>query len=112
MAPGAFDSSFNPLGFARQQGLTPTSGYRTQAHQDALRVQGLTQTRSSSHTRGDAYDFAVPRGMSKEQAIEMIKRQYPGARAIPSNGNAIHVTFPGWGGAQDVSGSRRRYGDN
>ena len=95
---------------AQELGLTPTSGFRTQAHQDALRSQGLTTTRNSSHTRGDGMDFAVPSGMSKERAIAEIKRRYPGAKAIPSNGNAIHVTFPGWGKAPDVSGSRRRYG--
>ena len=105
-----FDKSFDPLGWAKGQGLTPTSGFRTQAHQDSLRARGLTQTRHSSHTRGDALDLAVPRGMTKAQAIEMVKRQYPGAKAIPSNGNAIHVTFPGWRNAPDVSGSRRRYG--
>lgn len=92
-------------------GLTPTSGYRTQAHQEALMAQGLTKTRHSSHTRRDGLDFAVPRGMSKAQAITEVKRRYPGARAEPSNGNAIHVTFPGWGMAPDVSGSRRRYGE-
>lgn len=96
---------------ARELGLTPTSGYRTQAHQDALRAQGLTKTRNSSHTRGDALDFAVPQGMTKAQAIAEVQRRYPGARVIPSNGSAIHVTFPGWGNAPDVSGSRRRYGN-
>ena len=97
-------SEFSALGF------TPTSGYRTQAHQDALRGQGLTTTRRSSHTRGDAIDFAVPAGMSKDQAIAIFKRRYPGAKVIKSNGNAIHATFPGWGAAPDVSGSRKRYG--
>lgn len=98
------------MGWAKEQGFTPTSGYRTQAHQDALRAQGLTTTRHSSHTRGDAMDFAVPAGMTKAQAIELLKKQYPGARVISSNGNSIHATFPGWGNAPDVSGSRRRYG--
>lgn len=105
-----FDAQFDPLEWASGQGLKPTSGFRTQAHQDALRAQGQTNTRHSSHTRGDAYDFAVPQGMTKAQAIEMVQRQYPGAKVIPSNGNSIHATFPGWGGARDVSGSRRRYG--
>lgn len=91
-------------------GFTPSSGYRTQRHQDALRAQGLTTTKSGSHVRGDGLDFGIPRGMSKGEAIAKVKRLYPGARAIPSNGNAIHVTFPGWGKAPDVSGSRRRYG--
>lgn len=111
MPVAGFDAQFNPLGWAEQQGFKPTSGFRTQRHQDALRAQGLTNTRNSSHTRGDALDFAVPQGMTKEQAIEMVRRQYPGSKAIPSNGNSIHVTFPGWQNAPDVSGSRRRYGD-
>lgn len=106
----AFSTGFNPLPDFEAQGFTPTSGFRTQAHQDALISQGLTQTKHSSHTRGDALDFAVPQGMTKQQAIEWVQRQYPGAKAIPSNGNAIHITFPGWGRAPDVSGSRRRYG--
>ena len=108
MAP--FNADFSPLDWAKANGFTPTSGLRTQRHQDALRAQGLTNTKSGSHVRGDGMDFAVPAGMSKRDAIEMILRQYPGARAIPSNGNAIHVTFPGWGNAPDISGSRRRYG--
>ena len=90
----------------------PTSGYRTQQHQNSLVAQGLTDTKTGSHQRGDGMDFAVPAGMSKGQAIAAVKQKYPGARAIPSNGNAIHVTFPGWGQAPDVSGSRRRYGGN
>jgi hypothetical protein len=92
-------------------GLTPTSGYRTQAHQDDLRRQGLTNTRSGSHVRGDGMDFAVPQGMTKAQAIAALQKQYPNAKIIQSNGNAIHATFTGWGGAPDVSGSKRRYGN-
>ncbi len=110
LLPIPFAAGFDPLGWAKGAGFTPTSGLRTQRHQDALRAQGLTNTKSGSHVRGDAMDFSVPRGMSKQQAIEMVKRQYPGAKAIPSNGSAIHVTFPGWGKAPDISGSRRRYG--
>lgn len=94
----------------RGLGFTPTSGFRTQAHQRSLIAQGLTKTEHSSHTRGDGVDFSVPAGMTKAQAIAEVKRRYPGARAIPSNGGAIHVTFPGWGKAPDISGSRRRYG--
>lgn len=104
-----FAKDFNPVAALKGAGLTPTSGYRTQKHQDALRAQGLTSTRNSAHTRGDAIDFAVPKGMSKAQAIELVKHQYPGAKVISSNGNAIHATFPGWGGAPDVSNSRGRY---
>lgn len=103
-------SNFDPIADLKSIGLTPTSGFRTQAHQNALIAQGLTETKHSAHTRGDGVDFAVPQGMSKDQAIAEVKRRYPGARVIPSNGNAIHATFPGWGHAPDVSGSRRRYG--
>ncbi len=71
---------------------------------------GETNTVNSAHTRGDAIDFRVPRGMSKAQAMAEVKRRYPGAKVAPTNGNSIHVTFPGWGRAPDVSGSRRRYG--
>jgi hypothetical protein len=69
----------------------------------------LTNTTNGSHQRGDGLDFVVPSGMTKQQAIAEVKRRYPGARAIPSNGNSIHITFPDWGGAPDISGSRRRY---
>lgn len=111
MAAATFASSeFNPIAGLRGLGLNPTSGFRTQAHQDALVEQGLTKTRNSAHTRGDAVDFAVPPGMTKQQAISEVLKQYPGARAIPSNGNSIHVTFPGWNNAPDISGSRRRFG--
>lgn len=109
LAP-TFSTGFDPMPVAQALGLVPTSGYRTQAHQDALRAQGLTSTRNSSHTRGDAIDFAVPSGMTKEQAIAAARKRWPQAKIIPTNGNAIHVTFPGWGKAPDVSGSRRRYG--
>ena len=111
MAPEAFSGGdFDPLSGLKGAGFTPTSGYRTQAHQDALVGQGLTKTTKSAHTRGDAVDFAIPSGMTKAQAIAKVQRKYPGARAIPSNGNSIHVTFPGWGAAPDISGSRSRYG--
>ena len=109
-SPAGFDPSFNPLPQVQKLGLKPTSGFRTQAHQDSLRAQGLTKTRNSAHTRGDALDFAVPAGMTKAQAIAEVKRLYPGAKVIESNGNAIHATFPGWGKAPDVSNSRKRYG--
>lgn len=98
------------MGTLKGLGMSPTSGFRTQAHQNSLVRDGQTKTRNSAHTRGDAVDFAVPQGMSKQQAIAEVKRRYPGAKAIPSNGNSIHVTFPGWGRAPDVSGSRRRFG--
>lgn len=103
-------ANINPVADLGKLGLTPTSGFRTQKHQDSLRAQGKTDTKTGSHPRGDGLDFDVPSGMSKAQAIAIVRQKYPGARAIPSNGNSIHVTFPGWGKAPDVSGSRRRYG--
>ena len=103
-------TEINPISDLGQYGLKPTSGFRTQQHQDALRAAGKTKTKTGSHPRGDALDFDVPAGMTKQQAIALVQQKYPGARAIPSNGNSIHVTFPGWGRAPDVSGSRRRYG--
>ena len=73
--------------------------------------QGLTQTKSGSHQKGDGLDFFPPKGMSTQRAIASVKQMYPGAKAIPSNKGTIHITFPGWGKAPDVSGSRERYGD-
>lgn len=73
--------------------------------------QGLTQTRTGQHPAGNAIDFAPPAGMSIKEAMQIIGRKYPGVRMAPSNKGAIHVTFPGWGKAPDVSGSRRRYGE-
>jgi hypothetical protein len=108
--PGAFGSDFDPIPAFKGAGFKPTSGFRTPAHQADLVRQGATKTRHGAHPRGDAIDFAVPQGMTKQQAIQWAQRQYPGARAIPSNGNSIHVAFPGWGRAPDISGSRRRYG--
>lgn len=110
MSPMAFGKDFDPISELIGKGFTPTSGFRTQAHQDYLRAQGLTNTRHSSHTRGDAIDFAVPKGMTKQQAIALARQKYPSAKIIPSNGNSIHITFSGWGNAPDVSGSRKRYG--
>lgn len=105
-----YPANFNPVAEVRQRfGAQATSGFRTQAHQDNLIRQGLTQTRHSSHTRGDGIDFVTPLGMSKSQFIAQLQRMYPHARIAPSNGRAVHVTFPGWGRAPDVSGSRARY---
>lgn len=101
---------FDPIGTVQSRyGVRPTSGYRTPGHQADLVRQGLTTTRSGSHPRGDGVDWPTPPGMTKQQFIAQIQRDFPGARAIPSNGNSVHVTFPGWGGAPDVSNSRRRY---
>jgi hypothetical protein len=104
-----FGADFNPIPALQKAGFTPTSGFRTEKHQAALFAQGLTPTKGGAHVRGDGLDFAVPQGMSKDAAIEMVKRQYPGAKVIKSNGNAIHITFPGWGKAPDISNSRGRY---
>lgn len=109
MSPAGFDKTFNPIPELQQAGFTPTSGYRTPRHQASLVAQGLTKTRGGSHPRGDGIDFDVPSGMSKSKAIEIFKQKYPGAKVIPSNGNSIHATFPGWGGAPDVSNSRKRF---
>lgn len=105
-----FSADFDPLPQAQQMGFRPTSGLRVQAHQDALRRQGLTSTVRGHHVEGNAYDFAPPAGMTQAQAIAAARQAWPGARVEATNGGSIHVTFPGWGRAQDVSGSRRRYG--
>ena len=110
MPVAGFGANFDPLPTASELGFAPTSGFRTQAHQDALRRQGLTRTRTSQHTLGNAYDFRPPSGMSQREAIALAQQTWPGSRVIATNGGNIHVTFPGWGRAQDVSGSRRRFG--
>ena len=104
-------SNINPVADLGRLGFTPTSGFRTKKHQAALVAQGVTKTTSGSHPMGDALDFMPPKGMSMQEALITVRRMYPGAKAIPSNKGAIHVTFPGWGKAPDVSGSVRRYGD-
>jgi uncharacterized protein YcbK (DUF882 family) len=90
-------------------GVTPTSGFRTQGHQEALIRQGLTQTKNSAHTQGNAIDIPTPPGMGKGEFIKRLRAKFPGAKIIPSNGNAVHMTIPGWGAAPDVSNSRQRY---
>jgi hypothetical protein len=104
-------SNINPIADLGKLGFRPTSGFRTQKHQDELRAQGLTTTKTGSHPIGDALDFFPPKGMSTQSAIAAVKQKYPGAKAIPSNKGTIHITFPGWGKAPDVSESRERYGD-
>lgn len=104
-------SNIDPIADLGKLGFTPKSGFRTRKHQEALRRQGLTQTKVGQHPLGNALDFVPPRGMSTQYALAIVRRMYPGVRAIPSNNGAIHVTFPGWGKAPDVSGSRRRYGE-
>ena len=104
-------SNINPIGDLGKLGFTPTSGFRTEKHQQALVRQGLTTTTRGSHPEGDALDFMPPKGMKMSQAIALVKQKYPGARVAASNKGALHITFPGWGKAPDVSGSRRRYGD-
>lgn len=104
-------SNINPIGDLGRLGFTPTSGFRTPKHQAALVAQGMTKTKGGSHPKGDALDFMPPKGMSMQEALATVRRMYPGAKAVPSNKGAIHVTFPGWGKAPDVSGSARRYGD-
>ena len=105
------NKNIDPIGELGRLGFVPTSGFRTQKHQEALRQQGLTETKVGQHPLGNALDFIPPRGMLIQDALATVRRMYPGVRAIPSNNGAIHVTFPGWGKAPDVSGSRRRYGE-
>lgn len=109
-SPATFSTGFNPINDLKALGFTPTSGYRTPGHQAALKSQGLTKTSFGSHQRGDGIDIVPPPGMGKAEAISLLQGKYPGARFIPSNGRAVHATFSGWGGAPDISGSRRRYG--
>jgi hypothetical protein len=104
-------SNINPIADLGKLGFSPTSGFRTQKHQDALRAQGLTTTKTGSHPAGDGLDFMPPKGMKMSEAIALVKRTYPGTRVAASNKGALHITFPGWGKAPDVSGSRERYGD-
>jgi len=104
-------SDINPIQDLGALGFSPTSGFRTQRHQEALVAQGLTQTKSGSHHKGDALDFFPPKGMKMSEAIALVKQTYPGTRVAASNKGALHITFPGWGKAPDVSGSRERYGD-
>jgi hypothetical protein len=92
-------------------GFTPTSGFRTKRHQASLKAQGLTKTTVGSHPAGDSIDFIPPGNMTTTEAIRLVKQKYPGARVAPSNKGAIHITYPGWGNAPDISGSRRRFGD-
>ncbi len=104
-------SNINPIKDLGALGFSPTSGFRTQKHQDALRAQGLTTTKTGSHQKGDGLDFFPPKGMKMSEAIALVKRTYPGTRVAASNKGALHLTFPGWGKAPDVSRSRKRYGD-
>ena len=112
MLPATFKGSdINPVKDLGALGFTPTSGFRTQKHQASLKAQGLTKTSVGYHPAGDAIDFIPPGNMTMTQAMNLIKQKYPGARVAPSNKGAIHVTYPGWGNAPDISGSRRRFGD-
>jgi hypothetical protein len=71
----------------------------------------LTTTKTGSHPIGDALDFFPPKGMKMSEAIALVKQTYPGTRVAASNKGTLHITFPGWGKAPDVSRSRERYGD-
>ena len=104
-------SNIDPISDLGKLGFSPTSGFRTQKHQDELRAQGLTTTKTGSHVVADGLDFIIPKGMKMSEAIALVKRTYPGTRVAASNKGALHITFPGWGKAPDVSESRERYGD-
>ena len=103
-------SDINPLKDLGALGFSPTSGFRTEKHQQDLVRQGMTTTARGSHPEGDALDFMPPKGMKMSEAIALVKRTYPGTRVAASNKGALHITFPGWGKAPDVSRSRERYG--
>ncbi len=89
-------------------GVAPSSGFRTQGHQDALVRQGLTRARHSQHTERNALDFPIPAGPQQQAAAAQIRQRYPQAR-FAFEGTNLHVTLPGWGQAPDISGSARRY---
>lgn len=93
---------------SRLVGVAPSSGFRTQGHQDALVRQGLTRTRTGAHQRGDGLDFPIPAGPRQQAAAAQIQQRYPQAR-FAFEGTNLHVTLPGWGRAPDISGSARRY---
>ena len=103
-------SNIDPISDLGKLGFSPTSGFRTQKHQDELRAQGLTTTKTGSHVVADGLDFIIPKGMPVSKAIQTVKRMYPGVKATRTNKGAIHLTFSGWGKAPDVSRSRERFG--
>lgn len=92
----------------RIAGVPPSSGFRTQGHQDSLVRQGLTRARHSQHTERNALDFPIPAGPRQQAAAEQIRQRYPQAQFAFEATN-LHVTLPGWGQAPDVSGSARRF---
>lgn len=61
-APQGFSNRNDMLGFVRQAipGARPSSGYRTQAEQDALVARGVTRAKRSSHTYSGGQDIVPP----------------------------------------------------
>lgn len=81
---------------------TYTSGYRTQAQQDALPVPG--KARISLHTSGRALDQSIA-GLSPDQIQKTLNyyNSHPATKASVHNGNHIHIEYRGEGDAKDPS---------
>ena len=69
-----------------------TSGFRTQAEQDALDVPGKAKV--SLHSFGQAIDQSI-KGLDNNQISETLKyyNSQPGVEASVHNGNHIHVSY-------------------
>jgi hypothetical protein len=82
-------SNIDPISDLGKLGFSPTSGFRTQKHQDELRAQGLTTTKTGSHVVADGLDFIIPKGMPVSKAIAAVKRMYPGVKLHAANKGAF-----------------------
>lgn len=74
-----------------------TSGYRTQAEQDALRARGATKAVHSSHTTGNGYDLAINAADSEQTLRERASKAGLGIGKViretgvgPNQGTGAH----------------------
>lgn len=76
---------------------TVTSGYRTQAEQDALRRRGATRAQKSAHTYNDGYDFKASVARTPEEFAAHLKEAgYTATRFKREGGGPNDGTGPHW----------------
>lgn len=88
-----------------------TSGYRSQAEQDALVQRGVTKATHSSHTYEDGYDLAIPAGRNEQEIRAKLASQgLTAGKIIRESGRGSNQgTGAHWhielGGSRQVAGN-------
>jgi hypothetical protein len=96
-------STDDALGSLTGLGVDVTSGFRTEGDNERLRREGYRPATNSHHLDGDAVDLTPGKsGLSMAQLEERARALFGPDAKFLNEGDHLHVTVAGWGGAPDT----------